>query len=52
MKFKICFIYLFIFFAIKSYPQKVTNVVAEQIGLSIQVSYNLETESTCNVSLF
>ncbi len=35
-----------------SSAQKVTNITAEQIGQSIQVSYNLEAESTCNVSLF
>jgi uncharacterized protein (TIGR02145 family) len=35
-----------------SYAQKVTNITAEQVGQTIQVSYNLETESPCTVSLF
>jgi uncharacterized protein (TIGR02145 family) len=34
------------------FAQKVTNISAEQVGQTIQVSYNLETESPCTVSLF
>jgi uncharacterized protein (TIGR02145 family) len=32
--------------------QKVSNISAEQLGQSIQVSYNLETELPCSVSLY
>ncbi len=35
-----------------TYAQKVTNITAEQVGQNIQVSYNLETESHCTISLF
>jgi uncharacterized protein (TIGR02145 family) len=34
------------------FAQKVTNITAEQVGQTIQVSYNLDTESPCTVSLF
>jgi uncharacterized protein (TIGR02145 family) len=35
-----------------TYAQKVTNITAEQVGQTIQVSYNLETQSPCTISLF
>jgi TonB family protein len=34
------------------FAQKVTNISAEQVGQTIQVSYNLETQSPCTISLF
>jgi hypothetical protein len=34
------------------FAQKVTNITAEQVGQTIQVSYKLETESPCAISLF
>jgi uncharacterized protein (TIGR02145 family) len=35
-----------------SFAQKVTNITAEQVGQSIQVSYCLESELPCSVSLY
>jgi uncharacterized protein (TIGR02145 family) len=46
---------LFIIFVLDlgyCFAQKVTNISVEQLGQSIQVSYNLETELPCNVSLY
>ncbi len=38
--------------AVFIYAQKVTNVSAEQVGQSIQVSYKLESEAPCFASLY
>jgi uncharacterized protein (TIGR02145 family) len=47
---------LVVFFMLVSFEyscaQKVTNITAEQVGQTIQVSYNLDTDSPCTISLF
>jgi uncharacterized protein (TIGR02145 family) len=45
-------IFLFVVQTQICFAQKVTNITVEQLGQSIQVSYNLETELPCNVSLY
>jgi uncharacterized protein (TIGR02145 family) len=55
MKVNYKFLLLYLIACVNSlsiFAQKVTNITAEQEGQTIQVSYNLETESPCAISLF
>ena len=55
MKVNYKFLLLYLIACVSSlsmFAQKVSNITAEQIGQSIKISYELETNSTCIISLY